>query len=853
MIPILFSDEATSFTTNGIGRLSDVKSCKVVEERNGSYELEMEYPRTGIHYEDIKYSRIILVKPFQNGSLQPFRIYKIEKKAKGLSNIYARHISYQLSYIPVSKFTANSPSDALSRLKEYSCESNPFTFWTDHTGSGSFVVTVPDSARALLGGSKGSILETWDGEFEWDNYTVKFHKSRGSDKGVVIRYGKNLVDLEQEENIENTKTGIYPYWKNDGQETTAVMDSSDYVGYLSSNAFYEDKWLTKALPTEKDKYYWDITGKKLYTWNGTKFVESTIGQYGDGNIDLYERPVLIKHTTKKTKDDDGNTVEETVDEVVTLGSFVANVNNEWVLLPTIFKDSYGNAVEITQEQAIQSYRTTNQYLGRYFQKAKATEYQRKLELEMKRRYENISQTYTYVELPEKTLYSDNASLFPFKRTIALDCSSQFQDAPTEAQLRAYGKQYIKDNNFGVPKVSLDIEFIDLYGTAGYEDIAGLQSVNLCDTVTVEFPDLGISSKEKVIETDYDVIKERYNSIKIGDSKNNLSSTVSNQMEQIQHRPTQSEMQDAVDRATGVLNSGMRGHVVINRNESGYANEILFLDNDNVTAASNVLRINMNGIGFSSTGYKGPYYQSWTNDGHLTLGGINNNYGTLEILDELAYPTVILDKDGLRLLNIRQVGYLINGKFYSDETMQTELPKKRRTAYYDRVTSRIYEWNGKEYVIPTSSSSAGVLARMTHNGLDIKKGTIDLLSDSDFNFKVNDEEITMGDFKITASNRQWFSSQDETTGMSPLSDHGDLTLWAGWRNSHDYAFQVNDEQAFVMYGGTEYDIGKSIYDLWEECARLQEEIDNIDTGGGGDEPGGLPDADDTTGEGYGPGG
>lgn len=854
MIPILFGDTATSFTTNGLGRLSDAKSCTVTEERNGSYELELEYPRNGIHYEDLKYSRIIVAKPFQNGSLQAFRIYKIEKKAKGLSNIYARHISYQLSYIPVSKFTADSPSEAFTKLKEYSCETNPFTFWTDHTGSGSLVVSVPDSARAWMGGMDGSILDHWDGEYEWDNYTVKFHKARGSDKGVTIRYGKNLVDLEQEENIENTITGIYPYWKNDGQETTAVMDSSDYVGYLSSNTFYEDKFKTKALPTEKDKYYWDITGKKLYTWNGTTFVESTIGQYGDGNIDLYDRPVLIKHTTKKTKDEDGNTVEETVDEVVTLGSFVANVNNEYVLLPTIFKDAQGNAVEITQEQATQTYRTDGKYLGRYSTKSAATSYQRKLELEMKRRYENISQTYTYVELPEKTLYSDNASNFPFKRTTVLDCSSSFQEAPTEAQLRAYTQQYIKDNKIGVPKVSLEVEFMDLYGTAGYKDIEGLQSVNLCDTVTVEFPDLGISSKEKVVETKYDVLRERYEKIKIGDSNSTLSSTISNQMEQIQYRPTQAEMRDAVDRATGVLNSGMRGHVVINRNDSGYANEILFLDNDNVTAANNVLRINMNGIGFSSTGYKGPYYQSWTNDGHLTLGGINNNYGTLEILDELAYPTVILDKDGLRLINITQIGYLINGKFYTDETMQTELPKKRRTAYYDRVTSRIYEWNGREYV--PASSNVGVLANMNHNGLSIKKGEIDLISDSDFNFKVNDEEIVLGEFKVTSSNRQWFSSQDETTGMSPIADHGDLTLWAGWRNSHDYAFQVNDEQAFVMHGGTEYDIGQSIYDLWEECGRLQDQIDQIDTGGGGgegDEPGGLPDADDTTGEGYGPGG
>ena len=44
MIPILFDSDEENFTSNGIGRLSDAISCVVLEERNGRYELEMEYP-----------------------------------------------------------------------------------------------------------------------------------------------------------------------------------------------------------------------------------------------------------------------------------------------------------------------------------------------------------------------------------------------------------------------------------------------------------------------------------------------------------------------------------------------------------------------------------------------------------------------------------------------------------------------------------------------------------------------------------------------------------------------------------------------------------------------------------------
>lgn len=855
MIPILFGADATSFETNGLGRLSDAKSCTVVEERNGAYELEMEYPRNGIHFSDIGYSKIIVAKPFQNGSLQAFRIYKIERNAKELNKIYARHITYQLSYIPVSKFTADSPATAFQRIKEYSSENNPFTFWTNMTGAGSLTVSAPDSARAILGGKEGSILDHWHGEYEWDNYTVKFHSARGSDKGVTIRYGKNLVKLSQEENIENTVTGLYPYWKNDGQETTAVMDSSDYVGYLNNNVFFEDKYRSKPLPTERNKYYYDVTTKKIYTWDGTTFNTTEIGQYGDGNIDLYDRPVLIKHVTKKDKDEDGNIVTVTEDEVVTLGSFVANVSGEYVLLPTIFKDSHGNAVELTQEQATQSYRSTNQYLGKYNTKAKAESYQKKLELEMKRIYENISQVYTYVELPEKVLYSSNASNFPFKRTTVLDCSSSFQEAPTEIQLRSYTQQYITDNKIGVPKVSLDVEFVDLYGTEGYEDVANLQTVNLCDTVTVEFPELGVSAKEKVSETTYDVLRERYTKIKIGDSQSTLSSTISDQMEQIQYRPTSADMQQAVDRATGVLNSGMRGHVVINRNESGYANEILFLDNDNVVGAKNVLRINMNGIGFSSTGYKGPYYQSWTNDGHLTLGGINNHYGQLTILDENAAPTIELDKTGLKLIDIKYKGYLINGEFYTDPDhidVAHRITHNRTVGYYDYITSKYYVWNGNSYV---QSADAGVLASMTHSGFVMKKGEIDLLGKEDFHFKVNDDGIELGDFKIEATSRQLFMSDDERTGMSgPGVGHGEWYLWADYHNSDEYGLAVNDAGLYCMNSGKtqRFNVGDELEDLRETCISLQRQIDELEPEDP-DEPGGPSGAEDTTGEGYGPGG
>lgn len=60
-----------------------------------------------------------------------------------------------------------------------------------------------------------------------DRYTVKFHKARGVDHNVHIIYGKNLTDFKMEKSIENTITGVHPYWVDN--ETQAVMELPEKV------------------------------------------------------------------------------------------------------------------------------------------------------------------------------------------------------------------------------------------------------------------------------------------------------------------------------------------------------------------------------------------------------------------------------------------------------------------------------------------------------------------------------------------------------------------------------------------------------------------------------------------------
>ena len=210
--PILYSATETKFDHNGIGILSACVSCEVTEEANGIFELAMQYPMDGIHFEEIADRAIIKAKADQFRDPQLFRVYAISKPMSGVVTVLAEHISYDLSGIPVKPFSATGAASALSMLKDNAVVDCPFEFWTDKETTANFKVSVPASIRSRLGGVAGSILDVYGGEYEFDNYTVKLHNNRGMNRGVSIRYGKNLTDIQQDQNCSNVATGIYPYW-----------------------------------------------------------------------------------------------------------------------------------------------------------------------------------------------------------------------------------------------------------------------------------------------------------------------------------------------------------------------------------------------------------------------------------------------------------------------------------------------------------------------------------------------------------------------------------------------------------------------------------------------------------------
>ena len=214
MIPILFESTETEFNNNGLGRLRDMISCIVTEERNGVYECDFEYPVTAEDFNDIRIGRIIGVTHDESDDIQPFDIVSYERPIDGVVTFHAVHISYRQSYLTVRGKNINSLADAFARLAEYATPTNPFTYQTDKTSTGyvSAFNGIPQTVRSMLGGIEGSILDAYGGEYEWDRFNVILHSARGTDRDFSIRYGVNMLDYNEELDMSGTYMACIPYW-----------------------------------------------------------------------------------------------------------------------------------------------------------------------------------------------------------------------------------------------------------------------------------------------------------------------------------------------------------------------------------------------------------------------------------------------------------------------------------------------------------------------------------------------------------------------------------------------------------------------------------------------------------------
>lgn len=478
--PILYEqidNIGTVPNNNGLGVLTDCLECMITEERNGIYELEMKYPASGLHSKELIERRIIKAKPNYTDDPQLFRIYKITKVLNGSFTIYARHISYDLSGYPISNGSANSCVLACDLLQD---NANGWTIDTDKEVVADFTIYEPSSIRSWFGGKEGSFLDVFGtGEWKYNNFTCSFLQHRGINRGVTVKYAKNLLSLNQDKDSSNVITAVIAYWK-DSQDGTVIISDTQ--------------------------------------------------------------------TTSVTLD-----------------------------VPNVY---------------------------------------------------------------------------------VLDCSSDFQDTPTKSQLNDKALNYINNHQTAFAKENIKLDFLQ---------IGQLKDrVDLCDIVTINYEDFGISGTAKCITTTWDVLKDRYDSIEIGEPKTNIADTIVSVQKTSQNAITQTQMSGAIDRATALITGNSGGYVVLHdSNNDGQPDELLIMNTPDITTATKVWRWNLSGLGYSDTGYDGNYGLAMTMDGaincaflktgNLVFGGTDGNTeGSL----------TIKDVNGNVIANFNKSGCTVNGNIYA---------------------------------------------------------------------------------------------------------------------------------------------------------------------------------------------
>ena len=340
----------------------------------------------------------------------------------------------------------------------------------------------------------------------------------------------------------------------------------------------------------------------------------------------------------------------------------------------------------------------------------------------------------------KVINVSGAPSFGEPRTIAVDLTEMFdleEEDITSAKLVQYANQYLAENNISDIYQNITISFVQLWQTEEYKNIAVLERVGLCDTVTVRYEKLGVDVKAKVIKTVYDALHEKYISIELGDVKSNFADAIRRETKkQIKEESdaTKSDMQKAIDNATALI-TGQSGGYIIFRNSTtifdnngnvvetktlpdGQPAEMLIMDKPDVNTASKVWRYNLSGWGYSSNGVNGPFRLAATSDGSIVADFIT----TGEMSAARITSGLLTDKLGKNFWNLN------NGNFsLSQNNAYNSLTHNGDTQgiYMTPVQGQDYnELRINASYIKSGTIDAGVVNVTNINASNIKTGTID---------------------------------------------------------------------------------------------------------------------------------
>lgn len=501
-------------------------------------------------------------------------------------------------------------------------------------------------------------------------------------------------------------------------------------------------------------------------------------------------------------------------------------------------------------------------------------------------YKDSEDNVTYA--PNYVVWSDHKNDYAYPLAKVVDFSSEFDEekeaweqahseddpdkpyAPTPNDLVVKAREYLTRNAGWNKNNNIKVSFVNLWQSDEYADIAVLERVKLCDTVTIIYQKLGVSTTKKVIKTEYNVLLDRYDSIELGTPTVSMTTEIANSSTAIEQAAveTKSWMQQAIEHATKLITGGLGGYLVINTNAAGNPNELLIMDQPDKTKAVNVWRFNLGGLGHSHSGYNGPF-----DDVALTMDGeINANMITTGILQANIIKAGILGDDAginywdmvtgeFSLSTNTKIGdstiaskknvsdgdsnTLTSAKSYSDSgdaaTLRTALLDTADSiSNYDEALNQLAVFNK----LTVNGEKKGISLNAANNELYINASFIatGILTGKDAKFALNMDtgEFNMSDGKLTGVTIQ--SVDRETGGLSNARVVLDNTTTIKGYYGNDLHNLINFEQVvsethqMTIDADTQLNIrtpklgvinqsgGMQPLDVYETVTQLDEELD-----------------------------
>lgn len=270
----------------------------------------------------------------------------------------------------------------------------------------------------------------------------------------------------------------------------------------------------------------------------------------------------------------------------------------------------------------------------------------------------------------------------------LDLTSEFDEAPTQAQLATRAKQLFEAAQPWLPEDNIKISFVALWQTPEYEEYAPLEKVSLCDIVHVIHTRIGVMVDAEVIKTVYNVLLDRYNEIELGSPQTSYADEIASDtqaaLEEIQRQIHRSVTADYVNEqigaATDKITGGLGGYIKVTLNADGEPQEILVMDHPSTETAVNVIRINQAGIGFSTSGYQGPFNSAWLIDGTFDAQVIN----VINLAATVIRTGFLTDAKGYNYWNLETGEFRLSSTAMLDTYKETSYTATRDYKIGDKV-------------------------------------------------------------------------------------------------------------------------------------------------------------------------